>query len=153
MSNANKISQIKDPIRTLRKIQTVRPESIIAGGYHRDILNDIGYHDVDIYVPYLSDASPFDPTQASSWEKLLELNTNDFRSMDMIQQLGDSDETYDVGNAKNISTVFGLVKNEIHYNIIVTLNEPIEFVEEDFDFNICKTYCDGKKIRFTKEFM
>ena len=155
MSNANQISQIKEPIRTLRKIQTVRPEAIIAGGYHRDLLNDVHYSDVDIIVPnIISTDNLFNPCTTSEWERLFNLQTNDFRSMDMIQELDeDGDGDYGESASKNIFTAFGMIKNEINYNIIIVDNDPIDFVMEDFDFNICKTYCDGKKITFTKEFM
>jgi len=161
MSNANKIARIKDPVRTLRLIQKVKPSAIIAGGYYRDIFNDVQYGGVDIYVSSGStathgsvfDGNIFDPDITSHWEDLLELKVHDFRSMDMIQELGEGDEDYDIDGTQNIVKVFGMIKSEIQYNIIVVVDEPIKFIEEDFDFNICKTYCDGKKIRFTKEFM
>ena len=36
------------------------------------------------------------------------------------------------------------------YQIIFTKINPIQHVEEYFDIGICKAYCDGKKIRYTK---
>lgn len=156
MANANQISLIKEPIRTLRKIQTVRPGAIIAGGYHRDLLNDVHFSDVDILVPRLqaNEATVFDTCRTSDWENLFKLQINNWRSMDMIQEL-DEDDAGDYGESasENIRTAFGLIKNEINYNLIIVENDPIDFVMDDFDFNICKTYCDGKKVTFTKEFM
>ena len=151
MTNANVIGKVKDPIRTLRTIQTVAPNSIIAGGYYRDVYNDVPYSDVDIYVEFKYDE--FKSTNTSAWRDLLKLKVDDFRSADEIHVLGDEDETYDVGNDSRIIEVFGLVKSEVRYNIIVVEGEPVDYVQNAFDFNICKNWCDGKRIRFPKEFM
>jgi hypothetical protein len=157
MSNANTIARIKDPIRTLRKIQTVLPDTIIAGGYHRDIFNNIPYSDVDIYVPTPDAASVVNNSSfcvhyTNDWEELLELK-HDFRSMDRIQELTGENRASGVDGTPTLEMVFGMIKNEINYNLIIVNTLPIDFVMQTFDFNICKTYCDGEKVTFTKEFM
>lgn len=149
MMNANKIGKINEPIRTLRKIQTVSSNAIIAGGYHRDMFTGVDYNDIDIYL---------EPTIASTtnveyWKLFFKLKVDDFRSMDSIKELSETDEEYDIPNNNKIVTVFEMYKNELKYNLIVTNIDPIDYVEEYFDFGICKTYCDGKKISFTKNFM
>lgn len=148
MSSTNLIGKVKDPIRTLKLIHKVAPNAIIAGGYHRDIFNNVHYSDVDIYV---EDSTPdnFDVFYADDWSDLLNLKSN-LKSMDRIQELGE-----DAGYNKDgdISIIYGVIKNEISYNIIVVSENPIDYIMGAFDFNICKTYCDGKKISFTAEFM
>ena len=151
MTNTNVIGKVKEPVRTLRLIQTVAPKAIIAGGYFRDVYNDVPYSDVDIYVEFLHD--DFRTTNISDWKTLLKLKVDDYRSADDIHTLGTEDEPYDIPDDNNIMEVFGLVKNEIKYNIIVVENEPVDYVNAAFDFNICKNWCDGKRIRFPKEFM
>lgn len=151
MTNANAIGKVKDPIRTLRTIQTVAPSAIIAGGYYRDIYNDVRFSDVDIYVEY-TPTKDFSPTNLSTWKNLLHLKCDDWRSSDDIDVMGDSDEAYDLAG-QDMVEVFVMVKTEIKYNIIVVDGHPVDYVNAAFDFNICKTWCDGRRIHFPKEFM
>ncbi len=152
MSNANTLSKVNEPIRVLRKIKAVYPTAIIAGGYHRDIYNNKEYSDVDIYV----DGSKHRQTEAtdtSFWKELLGLKTDDYKSGDYIEECSETDEDYDAINNDSILAVFELCKNQISYNVIVIARPPIEYVIEEFDFGLCKVYCDGEKVSFTKEFM
>ena len=50
MSNTNELSKINEPIQVLRKIQTIAPNTIIAGGYFRDRFNEVPFNDIDIYI-------------------------------------------------------------------------------------------------------
>jgi hypothetical protein len=150
MMNANKIGKINEPIRTLRKIQRICPNAIIAGGYHRDMYTGVDYNDIDIYIELGNNLSV---GSKDFWKTYFELKVDDFRSMDGIRELSETDEEYDVPNNNNIITVYEMVKNELKYNLIIINNSPIDYVEEFFDFGICKTYCDGKKISFTKDFI
>ena len=149
MTNVNTLSKIKEPIRILRKFRNHHAFSaIIAGGYHRDLYNEVDFRDIDIYlkgnmgdlsVPFLTD--------------FFELKVNDFRSMDRVKVLSETDEEYDVENSEHIVSVYEMVMNELHYNFIMVDCDPIKYVKERFDFGICKVYCDGTKITYTEEFM
>lgn len=150
MMNANQIGKINPAIRTLRKIQAVSPTAIIAGGYHRDMFTGVDYNDIDIYLELGNNLSI---GSAEYWKNLFNLKIDDFRSMDSIKELSETDEEYDVPNNNNIVTVFEMIKSELKYNLIIVNIDPIDYVEEYFDFGICKTYCDGTKISFTKDFM
>jgi hypothetical protein len=156
MTNANKLGKVNEPIRVLRKIQARAPDAIIAGGYHRDLYNNVPFNDVDIYIrsdANLSSSEGHDLCNSSYWKSFFNLRLDDWRSADAISELGETDEEYDVANNSNIFTVFAMVKNQIKYNLIIINIDPIVYVDTVFDFGICKTYCDGKKVTFTKEFM
>lgn len=149
MTNANALSKIKEPIRTLRKIRNdIGCSAIIAGGYYRDLYNGIAFNDVDIYIR--GDEGDFD---SDFWKQFFNLQVNDFRSMDSIESLSETDEEYDVANNARIVTVFGMIMNEVKYNLIIVDCDPVQYVHRRFDFGICKVYCDGTKIRFTEAFM
>jgi len=155
MSNANKLSKINEPISTLRKIQKIASNSIIAGGYFRDKFSDVPYNDIDIYIQptYQKAALNNDVCDKEYWKGFFNLKVDDYGSMDNIAELGETDEEYDIINNNNIITVFEMTRNELRYNLIIINIDPIKYVEELFDFGICKNYCDGKKVTFTKEFM
>ena len=148
MTNANALSKIKEPIRILRKFSRSHPTAIIAGGYHRDLYNEVDFRDVDIYLR----GNSHDITESFLID-FFELKVNDFRSLDMVRTLSETDEEYDVENSEHIVAVYEMRKNEIQYNFIVVDMNPIKYVKEKFDFGICKVYCDGTKITYTEEFM
>ncbi len=149
MPNANALSKIKEPIRILRRIKSqVTQTAIIAGGYYRDIYNDVKYNDVDIYL-----RGAYDEFNTDYWKNLFELKTHGLGLTDSIAKLSETDEEYDVENNADIIEVYGMIKNEINYNLIIVACNPIQYVHERFDFGICKVYCDGNKIRFTQAFM
>lgn len=151
MTNTNLIGKTKDPIRTLRTIQTIAPSAIIAGGYHRDIFTGVQFHDVDIFVEM--DSALLNPNVETTWISALRLKVDDLRSADSIRIMGSGEVDYRIASDNDIVTVFAMVKGETKYNIIVVDCDPIEHIENSFDFNICKTWCDGKRIHFSKEFM
>lgn len=154
MSNTSKLSKINEPVQILRKIQTAARDSIIAGGYFRDRFNEVPFNDIDIYIkePSADDTQFGDGRFLNDefWKAFFKLRTGDWRSMDDIN---DTDEEYDVKNNRNIITIFEMMKNKLKYNLIIIDIDPIEYVTKMFDFNICRAYCDGKKITYTKEFM
>ena len=149
MTNVNTLSKIKEPIRTLRKFRNARtPSAIIAGGYHRDLYNEVDFHDVDIYLK-----GDMGDLSADFLTDFFELKVNDFRSNDRVDALSETDEEYDIENSEHIVAVYAMVMNDIDYNFIVVDCDPIRYVKERFDFGICKVYCDGTKITYTEEFM
>lgn len=154
MSNTSKLSKINEPVQILRKIQRISGNAIIAGGYFRDKFNEVPYSDIDVYIQQPSSfeaAARF--SDAEFWKIYFNLNVEDWRSEDNISDLSETDEEYDIANNSNIISVFEMTKNELTYNLIVVTCDPVEYVTDNFDFGICKTWCDGEKITFTKEFM
>jgi len=154
MPATSQLSKINEPIIILKKFQMVASDAIIAGGYTRDRFNNIPYSDIDVYLNIPT--SMFGRTQFCDmefWKDYFELKATDWRSMDDITDLCDTDQEYDVANNNAIDAVFEMTKNELKYNIIVINMPPVQYIEEVFDFGICKTYCDGKKMTFSKEFM
>lgn len=156
MSNTNKLSRVNEPVQTLRKIQTIAPNAIIAGGYFRDRFNEVPFNDIDIYLK-----QPVNPTSmgvhevhdANFWAEFFDLKEDSWHSMDTISNISNTDEEYNVSHNRNLITVFEMIKNELRYNILIIDIDPVTYVNKMFDFNICKAYCDGKKITYTKEFM
>ena len=153
MSNTTQLSKINEPISILRKIREELPDTVIGGGYFRDLYLDIPFNDIDIYV----NAEPENSSMASEiyrsdfWKNLLGLRVGSFLSMDYIRRMGSGDEDYYQLN--NVRTVFDIVKSEVKYNIILVDQDPVEYVLKTFDFGICKVYSDGNKIHFSEEFL
>jgi hypothetical protein len=154
MSNQTTLSKISEPIRILRNIRETIPEAIIAGGYHRDLYHDKRVSDVDIFIsnfPNEDENLAMDIFDDSFWIEQFNLNIGSFLSMDNIRALGKGDEDYD--GIPWVSGVYEICKNERKYNVIIVDAYPIEYVEKHFDFDLCKVYCDGQKVTFTKEFI
>ncbi len=154
MSNTSQLSKINEPVQVLRKIQRISSNAIIAGGYFRDKFNEIPYNDIDVYIqqPESKEAAEkFGDTEF--WKEYLNLKVDSWKSIDNISNLTDTDKDYDSANNSSIITVFEMTKNKLVYNLIMVNSDPIVYVNKHFDFGICKTWCDGKKITFTKEFM
>ena len=61
MSNTTQLSKINEPISILRKIREELPDTVIGGGYFRDLYLDIPFNDIDIYV----NAEPENSSMAS----------------------------------------------------------------------------------------
>ncbi len=155
MSNRTRVNSVSEPVHNLRKIREILPDAIIAGGYYRDLYHNIPYSDVDIFINTNNyNLSPGghkipwterDFYDSDFWEYLLCLNDDDY--IDNVT----SEEEYD---EDNIVSVFELCIKSIKYNIILLDNyDPIEYVNEQFDFDICKVYGDGTKVSLSKEFM
>jgi len=151
---SNKLNKVNEPIRILRNInQNYISGSIIAGGYYRDIYHKRPFNDIDIFVHTNNSHTKYirsDAYTTDFWAEVFDLNLDSFWSGDTIEEM-EPDDTYDQLN--DMDMVFELVKSEVKYNIVLVDLPPVEYVNDVFDFGICKAYCDGHKVTFTKDFI
>lgn len=149
-----------DMVRSLRLIQRRGYISaLIAGGAIRDMYFQHPIKDIDIFLwdPDTKGNNECHPADAGSINekyitKLMDLDVVQSwyrRDFAMRSGLGE-DEEYMV--TKHVTQVWSVVKNELPYQLIFLNIKPLEFVEKHFDLALCKAYCDGYKIRYTKDF-
>lgn len=142
-------------IQDLLRIRENGCDAIIAGGAIRDAFHNIPFTDVDIFVNYKSlhdNVATKLPINYKSegwcnyWRTLLQCS-----QYDSINFLGNN---YEFGNVNtNIDGVWNIIKGTTNYQIILIRYDPIKYVQDYFDFGICKAYCDGTKMRFTEQFL
>lgn len=145
-------------IRQLIKLRNADWDAIIAGGAIRDSFHDKPITDVDIFVginPKKNDevnASYNSKKWLEYWFKMFNCNLDK-----------NDDVTFFGGNASGGGTFAELDQNLLAvwqirtagkiYQVILIKKDPVAYVYENFDFGICRAYCDGRKMRFTAEFM
>jgi len=62
----------------------------------------------------------------------------------------DDDDLYFI--SKHITQVWNCLKEGRQYQLIFLNVSPLEYVDKYFDIGLCKAYCDGTRVRFTKDF-
>lgn len=149
-----RISKSSDMVRQLIKLRADGWEAIIAGGAIRDTFHDKEITDVDIFVQgndtkrKMVDASYKSEAWMKYWFKTFKCSLD---KNDDVVYLGGS-YTFNILQ-QNIQAVWQILTAGKKYQIILLNKDPITYVKENFDFGICKAYCDGQKIHFTNEFM
>ncbi len=155
---------INDPaVRVLRTIQKERyPEAIIAGGAPRDVFLEKPIKDFDIFVK--EDAYA---TSSGFWRDLFNLNyakADDWTDIQMMAFMGHRNilmkakqtsmpRTAGYSHKRHLTQVFDLIIHDVVFQIIVVHIDPKQYVEDWFDFGLCKTWCDGKQFHFSGPFM
>lgn len=117
--------------------------AIIAGGAIRDDFMEKEITDYDYFLQDPSCSVELSSVPTFNEETVF---TKIFGTKDFEVVL---DGTY--GN--NINKVFELRGDYGVYQLIYTQIAPIQHVEKYFDIGFCKAYCDGKKIRYTQDFL
>jgi len=151
----------KEIIQTLRLIQQHGFRSaVIAGGAIRDTYFNQLPRDVDIFVydPGLSGEEimyPYTGTVDSNFLTQcfrLDRTSNPRRaSSDRVTRASNSICSY--GSLHGVTSVWDVMKDCVPYQFITLSAPPIDWVNQSFDFGLCKAYYDGEKIRFTSDFM
>lgn len=150
----HRISKSSDMVRQLTKLRNDGWEAIIAGGAIRDTFHDKEITDVDIFVQINEvvrkrlNASYKSKAWLEYWFKAFGCNLD---KNDDVTYLGGS-YTFKVLDT-NIQAVWQILTAGKKYQIILLNKDPITYVKENFDFGICRAYCDGRKLHFTNEFM
>ena len=149
-----KLRPSDDVVRTLRLLHEVGiSDAIIAGGYVRDLFHDVIYTDVDIFVRGTAELRNESQLPAF-WTKTLNLKPRSSLLSDQIQRVGGSSGSGGAGNSRGLLHVWDVFKDEVPYQIIVLDDiDPIQFVEERFDFGLCQAFFDGKRMRFLNGFL
>lgn len=141
-----------DEITTLQMIRDKGFETaIIAGGYLRDTYHEKRVTDIDIYLEW-RDARADAPRAVHEhddwityWQRVF---NEDVEVWSAYSKYG-TDEARQEG----ILAVWDVFSHKGMFNIIMLNTDPIQFVEETFDFGICKAYTDGNKVHYSKEFI
>lgn len=160
-----KFHAANEPIRKLRTIQRYFSDTpinaILAGGALRD--DYMGKADeITDYDYFITDLSPACEKNDVEVEHAIEaLIARVFPNADDSVELFDSDyltpeeETVlaTSGAHAQINCVWEIEEEDNTYQLIFTKNDPVFHVNKYFDIGFCKTYCDGKKIRYTDDFL
>lgn len=158
------------------------PDAVIAGGAVRDTVLDREVKDIDIFIMHSNKArldylneilgikQDFD-----SWVK--NKNVNEISLLVDVDEIKESAtekvlegitpdeyislENYDdtigkhVGNNiifSNISRIFNVKYQGLDYQLLFVNKDPLDYINEDFDYGICKIFYDGKEIVASDEF-
>jgi len=141
-------------IRSLHYIKKEGWNAIVAGGVLRDMYHGKAISDVDIFIEYdyrditqiLGKTVPSlrDTFWEAYWHNTLKCGAYDSCDFEGFKYAEEDDMLY---------AVWTTTKNGLKYQIVFVKDDPIHYVENYFDFGICKAYSDGNKIRFTDEFL
>lgn len=159
--HAKPLTKSHEAVRTLRRVQVRGFRSaVIAGGAIGDLFFGKRPRDYDIFVmtPYLSKEfnTNNEPTSVPEfWFDVVGCNRGP-ESNDYVHQFNrkedyDEDSPYFASN--RVSEVYKIQKNSVEYNIVLVDTDPREYVENYFDFGICRALCDGFKNIYTSDFM
>lgn len=150
-----KLSRSSGMVLDLKKLRSWGwDDAIIAGGAIRDSAFDKPVSDVDIFLSFNDRDETSGITKDYKNTKWLgywfdKLGAN--KSTDHATYIGGSSSLGDMNT--NLLAAWEVEKNETKYQIMLLDKNPELFVEEDFDFGICKAFCDGTKVRFTDKFI
>lgn len=130
--------------------------AILAGGAIRDMY----FNKAD----QISDYDIFIKSNDQTSEQIEEIIRKVFPNLDYTTQLFDSkyltlEEQQDLaGDVKpgpnlQIADVWEVDEDQFKYQLIFTKERPVLHLEKYFDIGLCKAYCDGRKIRYTHDFL
>ena len=167
-------------IQTLKLIQGARHTSaIIAGGAIRDNYHDVMISDVDVFIQHPSfvqtgearaDCMPQRPFQHAEWNdywaEVLQLRSDNERLI-VSDRVTWHYSTYeepptkrnpyveddDFSKTPDVLAVWNIMRGFNPYQIIFTTMDPVQYVNDKFDFGLCKAYCDGYKVHLSQDFM
>lgn len=156
-----------EPIKKLRAIQHyfdgVGVNPILAGGALRD--DYMGKNDeINDYDYFIKDIASFCKNKNVDVEAAVELLIKQaFPNHDDAVQLYETDYIIpgedDVsagpneGSHAQVTSVWEIDESGVTYQLIFTKHDPVVHVEKYFDIGFCKVYCDGKRIRYTDDFL
>lgn len=161
----NTISGHSEMVRVLRHLQNRWgfSSALIGGGAIRDIYFQQFPKDVDIFLWDPSSKACPDPVRRNPrvlnedmiWEMMDCRGDRSFWQRDWVEQGSlhdedDEDALYFI--SKYITQVWNCVKEGRQYQLIFLNVAPLDYVNKYFDIGLCKAYCDGYKVRFTKDF-
>lgn len=156
-----------EPIKKLRAIQHyfdgVGVNPIIAGGALRD--DYMGkFDEIADYDFFIKDITQFCNGKNVDVEAAVDLLIRQaFPNHSDAVQLYDTD--YIIPGEENVSSgpnegshaqvtsVWEIEESNVTYQLIFTKHDPVVHVNKYFDIGFCKAYCDGKKIRYTDDFL
>lgn len=150
----NSLSKSSVIIRNLNKLRNQGWNAIIAGSAIRDTYHDVKITTVDVFI------------QANT--KLVKDIDIDFKALDWMEywyrifdcNMDKNDDVVYLGSYETYSkldphiyAVWHIFTSGKKYQVILLNKDPQEYVKENFDFGICRAYCDGTKMHFTSDFL
>lgn len=177
-----KFNMQSDPLKILRRLQAFGYKSaIIAGGAIRDDFTKKDITDYDIFLHDPRHSEEFD-TDFKNLGIRMDVASETFEMdrtsefVDILQTL-DIEQIFDSGGSDSygplmktrtspggdlidtpgigakITAIWEAEFDFNTYQLIYTLVEPVDHVNNFFDIGLCKCYCDGTKLRYTPDFM
>lgn len=151
-------------VRTLHLLQNAGFKSaIIGGGAIRDLYFEIMPRDIDIFLwdPNYSDENIDEETKKIVhpttthpkvgtnviWNIMKLRSTYSFHHVD-----DDVRRIYSNYGDSRVTVIWDVMKNLLPFQLVFLKDRPVDYVEDHFDFGLCKCYCDGEKFRFTPDF-
>ena len=154
---------INDPaISVLRTIQKTYPTAIIAGGAPRDLFLEQSIKDFDVFVPagsaaqsltFWRDLFNLEYMEQDDWTDIQVLAFVGHRNIIMKAKQTSVPRASGYTHKRHLNQVFDLIIHDVIFQIIVVHIDPKQYVEDWFDFGLCKTWCDGKRFHFSGPFM
>ncbi len=156
---------INDPaVRVLRTIHKTYPKAIIAGGAPRDLFLEQPIKDFDIFVPVVAGSAA---QSVTFWRDLFNLEyveQNEWTDIQLMAFMGHRNiimkatqtsvpRAGGYEHKRHLKQVFDLLIHDVVFQIIVVHIDPKQYVEDWFDFGLCKAWCDGKQFHFSGPFM
>ena len=138
----------------LKRIRNAGWNAIIAGGAIRDTYHDKRVSTIDVFVKAQKKAIKEmgiefkSPKWMQYWFNMFKCSA---KHQDDVIYLGDI-ETFEKLD-RNIIAVWQVITKGKTYQIILITKDPEKYVEDNFDFGICKAFYDGTKMRFTNDFL
>lgn len=133
--------------------------AIIAGGAIRDMFHGVEISDVDIFVQYKT--LPDTPKRSFNhdewneyWRDVFQLGSKFFSTVQWVYSpYTHPDDEDHVPEGHHVSAVWDVISEGISYQIIMLNIDPVTYVEQQFDFGICRAYFDGSRVRYSREFV
>ena len=141
--------------------------AVIAGGAVRDAYFHKIIHDIDIFYQ-INPSNPEDLHNRTKVVKLLELDTVDTTPADeagMVFTFFDYADDFIVlfdgkrrtkksyYSSPHIKSVVEVGKDESIYQLIGLSCDPLTYINQYFDVDLCRCYCDGQRMRYTQAFL
>lgn len=149
-------------IRYLKEIQKCGyVGSLIAGGAVRDTYLKRPISDIDIFVqhPHWCNTTSYsgDLTNKDDLNVLFNhpkaISTSFNRTPTAPSFFSVSNCSDSMFGSEHLYHIKNVLKDGIKYQIILTSKPPVEYVMDYFFVDLARCYCDGEKLRYTKEFL
>lgn len=133
--------------------------AIVAGGAIRDMYHDVEVSDVDIFIEYkMTSNNPKRAFTAPEWNQYwrdvffsggtfygIAQRYSAYNSDNLLEdEIEDSDQ--------HILAIWDILTSEAVYQVIFLNVDPKQYVDQKFDFGLCKAWFDGKKLHYSRDF-
>lgn len=147
---------VDQPIHFLKQVRKyLFRDAIIAGGAIRDRYFNIEPRDYDIFI-----GIPYHNTLQRDYavkylaDTLVSCGITQLSSITNQRTLFKHNQTNSYYHCNNVYEIVEMDVDHLKYQFIfVDHSSPIDYVNTEFDVGLCKAYCDGSKLHYTKDFL